>query len=87
MKMLIKEHKSKRMAASFENLCRYQDEGELFVESIVTGDETWVYEFTPKIKRNSMTWKHPHSLITKKKNSKLSHMQKKNNNGDHVLGS
>jgi hypothetical protein len=33
------EHKSKRIAASLENLCRYQD-GESFVEKIVTGDET-----------------------------------------------
>jgi hypothetical protein len=39
------------MAASLENLCRYQD-GELFVESIITGDETWVCEFTPESKRN-----------------------------------
>jgi hypothetical protein len=48
-KMLIKEHKSKRMAALLENLCCYQDEGESFVESLVTGDETWVYEFTPEL--------------------------------------
>jgi hypothetical protein len=65
-KMLTEEYKSKRMAASLENLCHYQDEGESFVERIVTGDETWVYEFTPQSKRNSMTWKHPHSPTTKK---------------------
>jgi hypothetical protein len=70
-KMLI-EHKSKRMAASVDNFCRYQDEGEFFVESIVMGDETWVYKFTAASKRNSMTWKHPHSPTTK--NSKLSHL-------------
>jgi hypothetical protein len=46
--MLTEEHKCKRWATSLENLCRYQDEGELFVESIITGDETWVYEFTPE---------------------------------------
>jgi predicted transcriptional regulator len=40
VKMLTKDHKCKRMAASLENLCCYQDEGELFVESIVTVDET-----------------------------------------------
>jgi hypothetical protein len=54
------------MAASLENLCSYQDEGELFVESIITGDEIWVYEFTPESKRNPMTWKHPHSPSAKK---------------------
>jgi hypothetical protein len=40
-----------------------REEGELFVESIVTGDETW---FTPESKRHSITWKHPHSSTTKK---------------------
>lgn len=44
------------------------------MESIVTRDETWGYEFTPESKRNSMTWKHPHSPTTKK-NSKLSHLR------------
>jgi hypothetical protein len=65
--MLTKEHKRKRMAASLENLCLYQD-GESFVESIVRGDETetWVYKFTPESKRNSMTWKHPNSPTTQK---------------------
>jgi hypothetical protein len=35
------------------------------VESIVMRDETWVHKFVPKPKRNSMTWKHPHSPTTK----------------------
>jgi ribosomal protein L13 len=39
-KMLTKEHKSKRLATSLENLCRYQDKGELFMENIVMGDKT-----------------------------------------------
>jgi hypothetical protein len=54
------------MAASLENLSHYQDEGESFMESIITGDKTWVYKFTPGSKRNSTTWKHPHSPTTKK---------------------
>jgi hypothetical protein len=48
---MLTENKSKRMAASLENLCHYQDEGELFLESIITGDETWVYEFTLRVKK------------------------------------
>jgi hypothetical protein len=39
-KILTKEHHSKRIAASLENLCHYQDGGELFMESIFTGNET-----------------------------------------------
>jgi hypothetical protein len=63
------------MAALLENLCHYQREGES-VESIIAENETWVYEFTPELKRNSMTWKHPHSPTTEK-NSKLSRLRKK----------
>jgi hypothetical protein len=64
------------MAASLENLSRYQDEGESLLESIIMGDETVVYKFTPQSKRISMTWKHSHSPSTNK-NSKLSHLRKK----------
>jgi hypothetical protein len=64
------------MAASLETLCHYQDEGESFVESNVTGDETWAYEFIPESKRNSIAWKHPHSS-SKKRKEKLLHLQKK----------
>jgi hypothetical protein len=60
--MLTEEHKSKRISALPENLCRYQDERESFMESIVMGDETWIYEFIPESKGSSTTWKHPHSL-------------------------
>jgi hypothetical protein len=81
--MLTEEHKSKRMAASLENLCCYQDEGETFVERIIMGDETWVYEFTPQSKRKSMTWQ-TFSFTHYKKNPKLSLLQKKNSY--HVLG-
>jgi hypothetical protein len=42
LKMLTEEHKSKRTVGPFENVCRYQDEGESFVESIVMRDQTWV---------------------------------------------
>jgi histone-lysine N-methyltransferase SETMAR len=65
-KMITKEHKSRRRAALLEHLCRYQDEGESFLESIIKGDEMWVYESTPEAERNSMTWKHPHSPTTEK---------------------
>jgi hypothetical protein len=81
--MLNEKHKSKRMAASLENLCHYKDEGESFLENIDVADETWVYKFTPDSKRNSMTWKRPHSPTTKK--FKIEPSVKKNN-GNHVLG-
>jgi hypothetical protein len=45
-KMLREEHKGKRMAALLKNVCHYQNEGEMLMESIITGHETWVYGCT-----------------------------------------
>jgi histone-lysine N-methyltransferase SETMAR len=39
--------------------------GEAFLSRIVTGDETWVFHYTPESKAESMTWKHPHSPVKK----------------------
>jgi hypothetical protein len=41
--MLTEQHESRQMTASLPNLCHYRDEGESFVENIITGNETWVY--------------------------------------------
>ncbi|GFS23522.1 histone-lysine N-methyltransferase SETMAR [Elysia marginata] len=35
-------------------------------ENLITGDETWFHLNTPETKRDSMTWKHPSSPVTKK---------------------
>jgi len=39
----------------------------LFLDSIVTTDETWVLYFMPKSKRSSMQWHHPGSPKPKKR--------------------
>jgi hypothetical protein len=80
--MPTEEHKSK-IAASLDNLCRCQHQGESFVESVVTGDGIWIYEFILESKRSSMTWKHPRSPTTKE--FKIEPSAKKYN-GDRVLG-
>ncbi|GFR90567.1 histone-lysine N-methyltransferase SETMAR [Elysia marginata] len=36
-------------------------------DNLITGDKTWVHLNTPKKKRDSVTWKHPSSPVTKKK--------------------
>ncbi|GFN76874.1 histone-lysine N-methyltransferase SETMAR [Plakobranchus ocellatus] len=36
------------------------------LEYLITGDETWLHLSTPETKRDSMTWKHPSSHVTKK---------------------
>ncbi|GBM61632.1 hypothetical protein AVEN_56240-1 [Araneus ventricosus] len=36
-----------------------------FLFRIITGDETWVHNFTPDTKSTSMTWKHLSSPVMK----------------------
>jgi len=40
-KMLTDDHKTKRMGSALKVLTRYAQEGDEFLDSIVTGDETW----------------------------------------------
>ena len=58
--------KVKRMIASLNHLQRYAEEGDNFLDRIVTGDETWVLHYTPESKQQSMVWKHPQSPVRKK---------------------
>lgn len=49
-KLLDDLNKAKRMM-SLQHLQRYSEEGERFLDLIVTGDETWVLHFTPESKQ------------------------------------
>ncbi|KAF2880727.1 hypothetical protein ILUMI_25446 [Ignelater luminosus] len=51
LKMLSDEQKSNRMGVALQNLTRYQQEGNSFIQIIITGDETWVYEFILETKQ------------------------------------
>ncbi|UYV85012.1 hypothetical protein LAZ67_X004251 [Cordylochernes scorpioides] len=48
-------------------LKRYEEEGDHFLEQIVTGDESWCYHYDPSTKRASMEWKRGDSPRPKKK--------------------
>ena len=37
---------------------RYHDDGDEFLDRIITGDETWVSHITPETKQQSMHWRH-----------------------------
>ncbi|KAJ4432627.1 hypothetical protein ANN_21250 [Periplaneta americana] len=65
---LTDEQKAKRMETSgdFISMC---DQDSLLLKTIVTGDETWCYQFDPESKRQSMSWCSPTSLQPKKKPS------------------
>jgi hypothetical protein len=46
--MLTDNHKTKQTGSALKFLMRYTQEGEEFLDSIVTGDETWVFHHTPE---------------------------------------
>lgn len=55
-RLLSDEHKKNRMGAALSFLTLYHAEGEQLLHRVVTGDETWVYHYTPESKRSSMEW-------------------------------
>jgi len=57
-RLLTEDHKVQRKAITSEMLRRYRDEGDDFLLSIVTGDESWFHHFDPEMKRQSMEWHH-----------------------------
>lgn len=71
-KQLTEEHKAKRIASSQAILERFELEGEAFLDSIVTGDETWVAHYTPETKRQSQQWRHTTSPSAKKCKTQIS---------------
>ncbi|GFO04990.1 histone-lysine N-methyltransferase SETMAR [Plakobranchus ocellatus] len=81
LSMLSDEPKRQRVEISQILLHRCQQEGDETVdvgpggdhrarskllEHLITGDETWLHLSMPETKRDSMTWKHQSSLVTKK---------------------
>ncbi|KAJ4447931.1 hypothetical protein ANN_09940 [Periplaneta americana] len=55
-KNLTPEHKMQRLGAALTFLQRYHDDGDEFLDRIVTGDETWISHFTPETKQQSLHW-------------------------------
>jgi len=71
-KILTVDHKTKRMGSALKILARYAQEGDEFLESIVTGDETFVFYHTSESKQQSLQWRHTHSPRTKKFKTSIS---------------
>ena len=65
-KMRTEEQKLKRQASSLDFLTQCSEEGKNFLSHVVTGNETWVSHEAPKLKQQSMEWRHT-SLPTKTK--------------------
>jgi len=49
-----------------KTLASFEEEGEEFLDSIVTGNETWAHYYTPETKEQSKQWRHTHSPKVKK---------------------
>ncbi|UYV71450.1 hypothetical protein LAZ67_8003270 [Cordylochernes scorpioides] len=59
------DQKLNRIRVSKALLKRYEEEGDHFLDQIVTGDESWCYHYDPSTKRASMEWKRGDSPRTK----------------------
>ncbi|XP_075210291.1 histone-lysine N-methyltransferase SETMAR-like [Lycorma delicatula] len=52
-RLLTSEHMEKRLDCARQFLEKYQEDKEELLDSIVTGDGTWVFHFTPETKQKS----------------------------------
>jgi hypothetical protein len=62
-KMLTDDHEMKWMGCALKFLMCYTQEWDGFLDSIVTGDETWVFHHTPESKQQSLQWHHTHDMV------------------------
>jgi hypothetical protein len=65
--MLTDVHKTQRMASALTFLQLYHDEGDKFLDKIVTGNETWVKFLNVETTEQSQQWMHTHSLLKPRK--------------------
>jgi len=57
----VNDHKTKRMGSALKFLTRYAQEGDEFLDCIVTGSKTWGFHHTPESKQQLLQWRHMHS--------------------------
>jgi hypothetical protein len=55
--MLTDDHKTKRMGCVLKFLTRYVQEGDEFLDSIVAGDEKWIFHHTHESSTTMMRYK------------------------------
>ena len=60
-RFLLPEQMGVRVKMCNEYCRQYNDEGEIFLNRVVTCDETWIHSFEPESKQQSSVWKHPSS--------------------------
>ena len=65
-RQLTDVHKQNRVMVSQGHLSRYIKDKNIFLNSIITCDETWLHHFEPESKKQSMEWRHTSSPKPKK---------------------
>lgn len=71
-RVLSQADKQNRVRICRELKQRFDVEGETFLERIITCDETWIYDYEPESRTQSMEWKHPHSPAAQKVRKQMS---------------
>ena len=65
-RQLTDQLKQSRLDICKQMMQRCESEGDEFMNSIVTGDESWAHHYEPETKRQSMQWRHLGSPSPKK---------------------
>lgn len=65
-RQLTDDNKQTRLRICTELKHRYEQEGNAFLDSIMTSDETWIHHYEPESKKQSMEWRHASSPVKKK---------------------
>ena len=63
-KLLTPEQKLRRMECCAD--WKTSEESNEFLERVITGDESWIYDYNIKLKSQSREWKHKESPRPKK---------------------
>ena len=63
---LSTQDRQHRLHSSRELLSIYESDPEDFLARLVTGDETWLYQWDPETKQQSMQWRHSGSPPSEK---------------------
>ena len=71
-RLLTADQKLRRLEVCQRLFARFEEEGEAFLASIVTCDETWVHHYTPESKQASMEWRRKGETAPVKAKTRLS---------------
>jgi hypothetical protein len=63
---ILSDNQKQRWLDVYSDLSRQLAEGNNFLDRVITGDESWCFQYDPEMKRQSMQWKTSASPRSKK---------------------